>query len=252
MNRRPSAWAAILLVGIVALDACASPSRQVFTPLPTVVDRGLAHGVPCQPPCWEGLTPGLSTEQEVRQRLEELLAEGQITSYYCPAGTAEGICSAYGWEVPWRPVNIRFKDGTVVQISGFILFDFEVQQLVDAVGEPGWVYLMGGPGGPPARDCTCEKSTPVPDPPGHVDYTSFVYPERGLLFGIDVHLSQVGCICPYAKVDTFSYYPPAPSLAAFLDYRRVVHGGPETPGPNSLKPSDYIEWHGFGPGYGRK
>ena len=249
MSRHDFVLAAVLLIGVAALNACGPPSGQVSTPRPTFVDRGLVGGVPCKPPCWEGLTPGLATSQEVKQRLEELQAEGQITSFYCSGGASNGVCYANRSEDRWPDsVDIEFKSGTVAWISGDIEFHFSVQQLIEAVGEPTWVSLMYRP-----RDCTCEGNTPVPTPPGHVEYTSFVYPERGLAFGIEVHPDQSGCVCPYAEVLTFNYYPPMSSLSAFLCYRDVVEsGGTGTPGPRSLKPSDYVEWHGFGPGYGRK
>ena len=48
------------------------PPATTCTPVPTVVELGSAYGIPCKPPCWQGLIPGESTSQEVERGMERM------------------------------------------------------------------------------------------------------------------------------------------------------------------------------------
>jgi hypothetical protein len=65
-----------ITVTSVTVPPVLSPDPTI-APAPTIVDPGLAYGVPCKPPCWYRLTPGTSTRQEASQAVEQLLASGQ-------------------------------------------------------------------------------------------------------------------------------------------------------------------------------
>jgi hypothetical protein len=68
----------IFLVGCgLKLDALATPTIE-----PSLVDRSILTGVPCQAPCWHGLVPGQSTKAEV-------LATGQGLSFLDPKALSE-------------------------------------------------------------------------------------------------------------------------------------------------------------------
>ena len=50
------------LLTVVALTSCGEPAP---------VDMSLLTGEPCEPPCWQGLVPGVSTEEEVLQYMAD-------------------------------------------------------------------------------------------------------------------------------------------------------------------------------------
>lgn len=115
------------------------------TPVPTVVNRGLAWGVPCEPPCWEGLTPGVSTTDEVIRLLRELKQSGRVEAFSC----GDGGCAVYplgnttsGW------VLIQIEDDVAQLISGRVDFGFSAHQLIELVGHhlpstrKGWRLLV--------------------------------------------------------------------------------------------------------------
>ena len=53
------------LVLLLTLVGCAE-SRTALGPATPPIDRSLLGGGPCAPPCWQGLTPGESDEDDVR------------------------------------------------------------------------------------------------------------------------------------------------------------------------------------------
>lgn len=240
---------AIMLLAITLVSGCGAqpkwfpptpdPDSTPRAPVPTVVDRGLAYGVPCKPPCWEGLVPGVSTESEVRQTLEHLSEIGQIPEYTCSPRMC-GIVGVPGVPEGW--MDIHLQEGVVSRIQGDVQFDFDVQRLFDLIGEPAWVGSNGW-----SNNCTCEKQDTV-EP--HWALVSLVYPERGAEFTLKVRQSQGGCVCPEMQVTWFEYFAPVSSLEGYLDYLQKEYApGNTTPSGLWFQEGTYVEWHGFGPGY---
>jgi len=63
------AFFVLLALSCVCLELTgAMPSIPQGTPAP--LDMGLLTSDPCEPPCWQGLTPGVSTEQDVMHFLD--------------------------------------------------------------------------------------------------------------------------------------------------------------------------------------
>jgi hypothetical protein len=234
---------AILLCGGCRPFWCRSDLQPtpITTPVPTTVSRGLAYGVPCKPPCWEGLVPGVSTGDDLRRTLQDLRANGQIASFNCSARA----CIAYYLPGVFAGhVSILLEDEVVTLISGDINFDFRVQQLVDSIGEPQMAYSLYA-----TKGCTCQGGgdNSGESREGPIE---LLYLERGASFGLRVPIRQAGCVCPQAKVTMFEYFPPM-SLPEYLDFTARVYGE-AFPYVLELQESNYVEWHGFGPGYSRK
>lgn len=220
MNRHHVALAAMVVVTMM-MAACGPyrPSQTTYTPRPTIVDRGLAFGFPCRPPCWEGLTPGISTADETRQTLERLRESGLISSYAC----GEGGCTA-------ATVYIFFKNGIIEEIYGNVAFYFDLQQLIRLMGAPTCVWAHR-PYNVPTCNCEAAHAT-TPSPGGLHDpdlYISFYYPEKGAMFSAEALPQEPGCICPYMRIVSFSYAPPS----------------------NGEIPEGFVPWPGFGPVYGK-
>ncbi len=226
---------AVLAVGILLSSACGQKSDTAAQP--ASINRGLVSGEPCKPPCWEGLTPGVSTEEEIQQRLQQLQKSGQISAFSCSGGQ----CLVTRTPDSWSGATFLFlRDRKLASINGNIDSDLEIQQLVTVLGEPAWVSLSELQG----RACTCDEG----DWTNLGDYTSLLYPEHGTAFTVIVPPEQIGCICPHMKVFAFNYFPPMPSLSEYLQYSATLYNS-ETPSLSEQGPEDYIPWHGFGSGY---
>ncbi|HUW14593.1 MAG TPA: hypothetical protein VM537_33040, partial [Anaerolineae bacterium] len=52
----------LVVLGVLILGLCVGCGEP-----PPPVDTSLLTGEPCEPPCWQGLTPGESTEEDVAE-----------------------------------------------------------------------------------------------------------------------------------------------------------------------------------------
>lgn len=236
MNKCHLILGVLLALGCIVAGACGG--------LPVYVDRGLAQGIPCQPPCWEGLIPGISTEEEVRQTLERLQKSGQIPPYDEASGPRQTM---YRIGKDWEGgIEILTENGKLALIVGKVGFDLDAQQLIDRMGAPRAVT--------PAQlgvttTCACAAQHARATPShwyGHHPNSgsSLHYPEKGMIFTIAVPPQDEGCICPYMKVTAFSYTPPMATVQEQGQYWVNFHLHSAT-----VHESDFVPWHGFGSGY---
>ena len=175
------------------------PELPTNTPLPIVVEPGLAYGDPCTPPCWRDMTPGWTTSQEAAQAIERLEADGWATTI---------LKASNGYTILPLPVSEGFisvliEDDTVQEITGRTLFYYPVGDLIEQFGNPEGVYLWEK-----GRECSCKTWTPPKDPLARMrgyGAVDLLYPQQGLVFTIGVPSSGFGCICPEMSVDGFCY-----------------------------------------------
>ncbi|HUW96175.1 MAG TPA: hypothetical protein VMW58_10345, partial [Anaerolineae bacterium] len=80
--------AVLVNLGVLILGLCVGCGE------PAPLDKSLLTGEPCEPPCWQGLVPGTSTEAEV----DEFLA----TSEYVEPGIEKSRYPG-GLEIRWYP-----------------------------------------------------------------------------------------------------------------------------------------------------
>ncbi|MEJ5312463.1 MAG: hypothetical protein WHX52_22080 [Anaerolineae bacterium] len=212
------------------------PSPQ-YTPLPTVVEPGLASGIPCKPPCWQGVTPGDSAS-DVELAMQRLRASGWA---YEVKGGHRGY-SIYPLPTISGSIHIQMENDIATRVYGNLLFDYDVGALVELLGsEPEWVYVVNKGG-----RCVSCKDWP-PGPYSDEIYTSpvhLLYPNQGLWFFAGTPWN--GCICPEMRITSFCYYIPM-SIEEALDEDRLVNLCPVS--TRSLTKEDLTEWHGFGGGY---
>ncbi len=186
MGRPRKVVMGVLAVGILLLGACGQESPTVDqTPF---VNRGLAYGEPCKPPCWEGLIPGTSTEKEVTETLARLQADGQIAWFRCTANkcVTEGVPGASAGSV-----DLGFQDRVLRSTSGRVYFDFSAQQLIDLIGEPTAVFQ------PTKADTSTEGHREAYTTCGaklgqFTIPTELLYPERGACFTLLVDIYSAG------------------------------------------------------------
>ncbi len=236
MNQRKWTVLSVLAVGLLLLSACKQefPMRRQSVP----INRGLASGNPCKPPCWEGLVPGTSTEEEVQKTLARLQAEGQIVEFLC---NAEGCRVTGAPGVSAGDVSIDLQDGMLIAVWGAVEFDFTAEQLVDLMGEPAMVFQWTAAYTPVGAIPSCDERGGQRDIVTHL-----FYPEHGAWFQVLVDGGDLGCVTRNAPVTSFQYFTPMSTSEAFQYLRREIVS------LSYVDESDLVPWHGFGWGYGGK
>lgn len=190
-------------------------------------DWGLLTGEPCEPPCWQGLTPGYSTGDEVDSFLEssDLVDRASVWQ-------DRGGC---GLIVHWRsPTSYRrggglsshqsnwlcVGDGILREMEVSLDYDFAIEQLLARYGPPEKLDAVRG--GPPERPYVA-----VP----------LYYPERGMMAQVELPLNDIQ-LRPETKVVRVWYMHPT-TLEEMGAALGVAH------------PEDFAEslqeWQGYGP-----
>jgi len=224
--------------GGMSATSVVRPTSQ--SPIPTVIDRGLLYGEPCAPPCWEGITPRVSTEAAVVRSLIRLKAEGRIEKYsrgpvsylVIPPGPAGGSITIF-----------LSEDGFVSSISlGYWGTDnLRVKRLIDRYGEPEAVVLYYE--FERSAPCSCgdwDDQLYNSAPPSNA---LLLYPSHGMSVGVIVPNAYLGCICPEMMTLGFSYYQPITIEEALQSGRTPVFLMAD------LDAEDLSKWHGYGSGY---
>jgi hypothetical protein len=123
---------------------------------PPPVDMSLLTGEPCVPPCWQGLTPGASTQEEADEflRTNELVDTGCLYQSDITLGSGKVVGVSLQW---WSSANtagvrreypneFRVKDGILQEIAVFLDCRVTVEDLLTRHGRPHrwevqWVSL---------------------------------------------------------------------------------------------------------------
>ncbi len=120
------------------------------------VDTSLLTGEPCEPPCWQGLVPGVSTEEEVNEfvRTSELVDQTTLFRGDITRGTGEVVGVSVQWwsradtaGVPRQFGNdFSIKDGVLQYMMIFLDYEVTLEELLSRYGEPhkwstSWVSL---------------------------------------------------------------------------------------------------------------
>lgn len=236
-----SRLAPLLVICCILVSVGCSTTAEDLSPqptrLPAVTDTGLLYGEPCDPPCWEDITPGISTGDNVVHTLERLKAEGRIDFYSVTNGRhyLAGFSSG-------GSVNIILENEYVTELTvGYLgQFDYRVGQVVERFGEP---EAYAPKSRCPENECSClawDESTAYEQPsvPGYL-----LYPLQGVTVVIDVAGNYVGCVYAEMRTAVFWYYEPRSLEDAFKEDRSPAFGRLR------FRRKDIIEWHGYGPGY---
>jgi hypothetical protein len=217
-------------------------SELTYPPVPTVVEPGLAYGIPCWPPCWQNLTPGKSTTQDADREMARLRASGWA---YSVEGDYRGYTIRPSPDSIHGTIFIKMKEGVVDRIMGNVLFDLPIGILIRRIGEPEALYVMGG-----GKCNSCEEGSygngnlTASELEGHGWHNPvhLLYPTQGMWF---LMLSdRGGCICPEMKVVAFCYYTPL-TVEEALEHLEDLCGA----GLYNVRQERLIKWHGFGGGY---
>jgi hypothetical protein len=117
---------------------------------PPAVDMSLLTGEPCEPPCWQGLTPGSSTEEEANEFLRTSELVDQATLYQ--AELTRGSGEVVGVSIQWRSTAPRSSnvDSNDFAIEGGVLknmiiypdYDLTLESLLQRYGPPEKFHVM--------------------------------------------------------------------------------------------------------------
>ena len=217
------------------------PTWPPYTPLPTVVDTGLAYGAPCKPPCWQGLTPGKTTFPEAKAILEQLRATGPGYEVEIHEDKPQGfIFRPTPHDSPNVLVAGWFRFGILDYVTGDVAFDYTIGDVVAQFGPPEGLYLVSRS----STGCvSCDQVPSSVEQPLNETGVRLLYPSQGLYFSAYRPAGGLGCICPHMPVRGFCYNIPR-SMQEMLQYSHKCDYVPDT-----ATEGDLVEWHGFGGGY---
>lgn len=154
-------YAIVLVLAAISLGACVSPSGVPNTttslkatlspttplsptkpPPPADWPYRWLKGIPCQPPCWEGITPGQTTATEAVTILQcsPLIATVEITSV--PLLPTVGLVIwnwAGGKEGGEAAFNTRTPSNLIYVVHPSFPITFRLGDVIQAYGEPSHV-----------------------------------------------------------------------------------------------------------------
>lgn len=120
---------------VFALTATVTSCAVTQEPL---VAQGLLTGEPCEPPCWRGLVPGLSTQREVIDVLESSRCADSLE---VGPGRYEAITI-----ITWQPYRIgwssqqrnmfELQDGQLEVMSMYVDSDVTLEEVANRYGAP--------------------------------------------------------------------------------------------------------------------
>lgn len=161
------------------------------------LDSGLFTGKPCKIPCWNGLTPGVSTAKDVDQFMQGLSIKkwpARRTFVYNPVYNPD--CKMV--QIADRPgttvnasVNMNVDHGKLVYIQSVHDNMPSLGQIADHLGPPEYFEALHVIG---------------PDGEGYA--LTIYYPKQGVVFEVSVDLKDLGFIKPNMVVNDIQYFEP--------------------------------------------
>lgn len=165
-------------------------------------DRSLLTWEPCAPPCWQNLTPGLSTEQDVMHYISNLpkMEQSRLTTYSHYSERC-GVVQAYRWtggrNGAFREIVVR--EGRVRLIEVAPDYNLRLGAVVDRFGPPEYMSADLGLGDD-----------------GSIYIIEVYYPQQGLTFELRPKVQDAGEIRPDMSIRTVSYSMPGDDLLSYL------------------------------------
>jgi hypothetical protein len=214
----------LLYVSFSMLAVCAGCGE------PPPVDMSLLTGEPCEPPCWQGLTPGESSEDDVNEFLETSKLVNRGSVFHSDITTAGS--GVVGVSIQWLSSSARGRVQNCFAVHAGLLshiflhpdYDLTLERLIERYGPPEryTAHLSG-----------CERPW--------VDVTLY-YPTHGFTVYLTMRPDDA-TLKPESKVEKIWYFRAAP-LEQFLELGREA-------GYFSSIPANAEEfgrdWQGYGP-----
>ena len=212
-----------LFMMLIPLTGCATNTLGI--------DFGLFTDKPCKAPCWNGLTPGVSTAKDVDQ-----FVQGLSTKEWPARDTLVYDTSCKRVMIADRPgtpvnafVNMHVDDGKLTYIQSVHDNMPTLQQIVDHLGPPGDFQALH-----------------VIGIDGEEYMLTIYYPKQGLVFEVSVDLKDLGFIRPDMVVSGIEYFEPGELLSYFLARLSCGLGQEGAVSTAQIDIARVQRWSGFG------
>lgn len=170
---------------VLSVPACQSKSPA----LPPVLSDNT-----CAPPCWGNISPGKTTEADVRKILQDISSVKKDSIFSRPYKEFNGIYWKFSED----------GDGDVLVENGIVWsLDFSsplneslnvtLDQAIEVYGEPAYVFSQFNPD--------------IPD----WGAVTFIYPKKGVIFSYASHVEKYkykGVLRPETPINSISYFSP--------------------------------------------
>lgn len=195
------------------------------------IDSGLLTGKPCKLPCWNGLTPGVSTVNDVNQFMQGLSIKqwpARETHVYDPSCKTVSIADRPGHEVN-ALILMNVESGKLTYILSMHDNMPSLEQIVDHLGPPEYFEALD-----------------IIGPDGEVYVLTIYYPKQGVVFNVDVNLRDLGFIKPDMVVSVIQYFAPGDLLSYFLADHTCDQGKDGATSTAQTEIPWIQPWSGFG------
>jgi hypothetical protein len=196
---------------------------------PPPVDRSLLTGEPCQPPCWQGLMPGVSTEDQVNEFLRTspfvqrtTIYRGRVTRSGEMAGVSIDWLSTANVQGAHAVNSFRVEGGVLRDIIVYLDSKATLKELLEVYGPPDGF----------SAGLTGVEST-------RVDVV-LLYPEHGFIAFLSLPAHDPS-LQPDSVLSWLWYFRAAP-LDRFLVLTREVGFF-----SGSVEVESFWSWEGYGP-----
>jgi hypothetical protein len=207
------------LLVVLTLVGCAS--------LTGGIDSGLFTEKPCKAPCWQNLTPGLSTSADVDHFLNNL----STTKWPERSNMVfSESCKMVFLSNKMESIDLHIEKGILTFISSSHLNITTLKKVVDHFGPPEYV-----------------KAVLAIGPDGEFYIFEVYYPAQGLAFETMPNQEKdVGYIRENMQVTTIHYFPPD-DLLSYLIVKASCEVGYDGATQNAQFAMKFIQpWTGFG------
>jgi hypothetical protein len=190
-----------LLVVLLALGGC--------LPAWLGLDSGLFSDKPCKAPCWQNLTPGQSTSDDVDRFLEGLSTRdwpGRLDKVADTGCRSIRLTDRAGTEVN-AVADLYVEDGKLAFVSSNPFLGPTLKQVINHFGSPNYFKAVLYRG-------------------FDADYyvLEIYYPAQGVAFHVSVNEEDRGRIKSNMRVNTIEYFPPG-NLISYLTARYSCNMG---------------------------
>lgn len=133
----------VLVLAVIGLGACVSQPGVSNTALPEDWPTRWLKGIPCRPPCWEGITPGQTTAEEAVEilRRSPIIATVEIT---IPRLTPERGVVTWNWASTGRRggqaiFHAQTSSNFIYTVEPYLPVSFRLGDVIQAYGKPSHV-----------------------------------------------------------------------------------------------------------------
>ncbi len=211
------------LVTLIVLTSCAADTLGM--------DSGLFTGKPCKAPCWNGLTPGVSTANDVDRVVQDLSMKKW------PAR------DTMVWETGCKLVQITDRADDPVNALINMHVDHEKLTYIQSVHDnmPSLQQIVDHLG--PPEDF---QALHVIGIDGEEYMLTVYYPKKGVVFKASVDLKDLGFIRPDMVVYSIEYFEPGELLSYFLARLSCGLGVEGAISTAQIEIARIQRWSGFG------